>query len=266
LAHCRPIVTFHGLDYDWHAIPFTRGPGDMSMVPNTGYAPKYRQAFGGRSDIVELLSIWTTRALNVTGNETPGFKPVPLDGRMVRLEPLQRDHAPLLWDAAKDSLEDTFRWWPFSMRTREDFQILVDRILAEQERGLSIGFTTIERRSGCVVGSTRFLNLDPPNRRVEIGTTWVAPAWQRTGVNAEAKYLMLRHAFEHWNCLRVELKTDRLNQQSRTAILRLGATEEGTLRKHVVTWTGRVRDSVYFSILDTEWPDIKRQLEERNRH
>jgi RimJ/RimL family protein N-acetyltransferase len=202
----------------------------------------------------------------VTDSETPGFKPVALDGQMARLEPLQRDHAPLLWDTAKDSIENTFRWWPFAMRTQDDFQILVNGILAEQQRGLSIGFVTIERGSGRVVGSTRFLNVDPSNRRVEIGTTWIAPAWQRTGVNSEAKYLMLRHAFEHWKCLRVEFKTDALNQQSRTAILRLGATEEGTLRKHVVTWTGRVRDSVYFSILDTEWPDIKLKLEERNRH
>jgi N-acetyltransferase len=201
----------------------------------------------------------------MTDNETPACKPVPLDGRIVRLEPLRSDHAPLLWDAAKDHLEETFRWWPISMRSPDDFRTLVDQTLAEQERGLSIAFATIERRSGCLVGSTRFLNMDPPNRRVEIGTTWIAPAWQRTGVNAEAKYLMLRHAFEHWRCLRVEFKTDALNRQSRTAILRLGAAEEGTLRRHVVTWTGRLRDSVYFSILDTEWPAVKRKLEERNR-
>ena len=104
------------------------------------------------------------------------------------------------------------------------------------------------------------MNIDFPNRKVEIGSTWIAPAWQRTAVNTEAKYLLLRHAFEVWKCLRVELKTDSLNQRSREAILRLGAKQEGTLRKHMLTWDGRQRDSVYFSILDTEWPEVKAGL------
>ena len=124
---------------------------------------------------------------------------------------------------------------------------------------LSVAFATVLRESGEIVGSTRFMNIDPTNRHVEIGSTWIVPAWQRTAVNTEAKYLMLRHAFESWKCLRVELKTDALNQQSRKAILRLGAKEEGRFRKHVITWSGRVRDSVYFSIIDTEWPEIKRE-------
>jgi len=98
---------------------------------------------------------------------------------------------------------------------------------------------------------------------VEIGSTWIAPRWQRTVVNTEAKYLMLCQAFETWKCMRVELKTDALNERSRQAILRLGAKEEGTLRKHMVAWNGRQRDSVYFSILDTEWPEVKARLEER---
>ena len=105
------------------------------------------------------------------------------------------------------------------------------------------------------------MNMDLANRKVEIGSTWVAPRWQRTAVNTEAKYLMMRHAFEVWKCLRVELKTDALNQRSRAAILRLGAKEEGTLRKHMLTWNGRQRDSVYFSILDTEWPQVRSRLE-----
>src|SRR5216684_3523725 len=108
---------------------------------------------------------------------------------------------------------------------------------------------------------TRFMNIDRVNRRVEIGSTWIAATWQRTAINTEAKYLMLRHAFEVWQCIRVELKTDALNQKSRHAILRIGAKEEGTLRKHLITWTGRIRDSVYFSILDAEWPDVKGRLE-----
>jgi RimJ/RimL family protein N-acetyltransferase len=96
------------------------------------------------------------------------------------------------------------------------------------------------------------MSIAHANRRVEIGSTWIAPTWQRTAVNTEAKYLMLRHAFDVWGCLRVELKTDALNQRSRDAILRIGAKEEGTFRRHVITWTGRVRDSVYFSILDSQ--------------
>ena len=191
--------------------------------------------------------------------------PLTLEGSVVRLEPLRADHSEFFWDVAKDALEDVFRWIPYPMRTPEDFQRLVDKTLAEQERGESVAFATVERGSGRVIGSTRFMNIDRANRRVEIGSTWLAPAWQRTAVNTEAKYLMLRHAFEAWQCFRVELKTDALNQKSRNAILRIGAKEEGTLRRHVVTWTGRVRDSVYFSILDSEWPEVKAKLEERLR-
>jgi RimJ/RimL family protein N-acetyltransferase len=151
------------------------------------------------------------------------------------------------------------------MKTSEDFERLVEKALAEQEHGESVVFATVERRSERVIGSTRFMNIDRANRRVEIGSTWIAPEWQRTAVNTEAKHLMLRHAFEVWQCFRVELKTDALNQRSRNAILRIGAKEEGTLRKHVITWTGRVRDSVYFSILDAEWPEVRSGLERRLR-
>lgn len=189
--------------------------------------------------------------------------PLTIEGVVVRLEPIRREHAALLWDVAKDDLEDIFRWIPYSMKTPEDFQRLVDKAFLEQERGESVVFATVERSTGRVIGSTRFMNIDRVNRRVEIGSTWIAPAWQRTAVNSEAKYLMLRHAFEHWQCLRVELKTDALNQKSRNAILRIGAKEEGTLRRHLVTWTGRVRDTVYFSVLDDEWPEVKARLEAR---
>jgi N-acetyltransferase len=191
--------------------------------------------------------------------------PVTLNGSVVRLEPIRYEHADLFWDVANSTLDDIFRWIPYRMQTREDFQLLVAKALQEQERGESVVFTTVESGSGRVVGSTRFMNIDRNNRRVEIGSTWIAPAWQRTAVNTEAKYLMLRHAFEVWGCFRVELKTDALNEKSRNAILRLGAKEEGTLRRHVVTWTGRVRDSVYFGILDSEWPEVKARLEEKLR-
>ena len=167
----------------------------------------------------------------------------------------------MFWDVAKESLEETFRWFRYSMRTRKDFHAYMEKAFAEQQRGESVAFATVERSSGRVIGSTSFMNIDRADRRVEIGSTWIVPAWQRKAINTEAKYLMLRHAFEEQKCLRVEIKTDVLNQKSRNAILRLGAKEEGTLRKHMVTWSGRVRDSVYFSILDTEWPAVKAALE-----
>jgi len=189
--------------------------------------------------------------------------PVTLEGAAVRLEPIRHEHAGLFWDVAKNDLEDIFRWIPYSMKTREDFQRLVEKAFSEQERGDSVVFATVEHTTGRVIGSTRFMNIDRNNRRVEIGSTWIAPAWQRTAVNTEAKYLMLRHAFEVWGCVRVELKTDALNEKSRNAILRIGAKEEGTLRRHVITWTGRIRDSVYFGILDDEWPGVKARLEAR---
>ena len=189
--------------------------------------------------------------------------PLTLEGSVVRLEPLRRDHAELFCNVAKDDLDNIFQWIPYRLQTLADFQRLIDKAFDEQERGESVVFGTVERASARVIGSTRFMNIDRVNRRVEIGSTWIAPAWQRTAVNTEAKYLMLRHAFEEWKCMRVELKTDALNQRSRNAILRIGAKEEGTLRKHLITWTGRVRDSVYFSILDTEWPAVKLNLETR---
>ena len=115
--------------------------------------------------------------------------PVTLEGSVVRLEPLRREHQQLFWDAAKDSLEEIFRWIPYAMKTPEDFLRLVDKAFQEQERGESVVFATVERSSGRVIGSTRFMNIDRANRRVEIGSTWIAPAWQRTAVNTEAKYL-----------------------------------------------------------------------------
>src|SRR5580704_14787019 len=114
--------------------------------------------------------------------------PVTLEGSVVRLEPVRREHAELFWDVAKNDLEDIFRWIPYSMKTPEDFTRLIDKAFAEQERGESIVFATVERASGRAVGSTRFMNIDRANRRVEIGSTWIAPAWQRTAVNTEAKY------------------------------------------------------------------------------
>ncbi|MFZ0954518.1 MAG: GNAT family protein [Candidatus Sulfotelmatobacter sp.] len=201
--------------------------------------------------------------MNLVASPLQIVMPVTLEGSTVRLEPIRREHAEIFWEISRDALDEIFQWIPYRVKTREDFRRLVDKIFEEQERGESVAFATVERGSGQVIGSTRFMNIDRANRRVEIGSTWIIPEWQRTAVNTEAKYLMLRHAFEVWNCFRVELKTDALNLKSRNAILRLGAKEEGTLRRHVITWTGRVRDSVYFSILDSEWPTVRATLEQK---
>jgi RimJ/RimL family protein N-acetyltransferase len=147
------------------------------------------------------------------------------------------------------------------VRTPEEMRSYMESALRLQAERSSLPFVTIERSSGRIVGSTRFGNYDPLNRRIEIGWTWLAGAWQRTATNTEAKYLMLTHAFERLGCVRVELKTDVLNLPSRKAMTRIGAKEEGILRKHTLMWTGRYRDTVFYSILDAEWPQVKARLE-----
>jgi RimJ/RimL family protein N-acetyltransferase len=180
---------------------------------------------------------------------------------MVRLEPLSLSHHAQLCKAGFDF--DLWRWTPHNVRTPEDMRAYIEQALSEQVKGTSLPFATIDRASGQAVGSTRYLNIDPSNLRLEIGATWLAKRWQRTGANTEAKYLMLRHAFEKLGCMRVEFKTDSLNQQSRDAILRLGAKEEGLLRNHMLTWSGRVRHTVYYSIIESEWPEVKARLERK---
>jgi len=187
--------------------------------------------------------------------------PVTLEGNHVRLEPLTMAHLPRLVEIGLE--DDIFRWYAQPIRTPEDMKALVDFALEEQRAGRSLPFATIERETGLAVGSTRFMTIDRPNRTVEIGYTWIAPAWQRTAINTEAKYLMMRCAFEEWGCNRVGLKTDSLNERSRRAIARIGAKEEGILRNHMVTSSGRLRHSVYFSVIREEWPGVKAALEAR---
>lgn len=191
-------------------------------------------------------------------NTSPVEVPV-LEGQHVRLEPLDVRHLDGLCAVGLDP--ELWHWEVIRKRSREDMQVYVRKALDERQRGVSLPFATVFLETGQVIGSTRYLNMDPANRRVEIGATWIGRPWQRTAVNTEAKYLMLRHAFEVLRCFRVELKTDVLNERSRRAILRLGAKEEGILRRHVVTDTGRVRDTVYYSILDSEWPPVKAHLQ-----
>lgn len=187
--------------------------------------------------------------------------PVVLEGRHVRLEPLSQAHHADLAAAGLD--EELWRWIPVPVRTPEEMSAYIATALDEQARGVSLPFALIEKASGRAIGSTRYGNIDRAHHRVEIGWTWVAPPWQRTAVNTEAKYLLLRHAFETLGCIRVELKTDSLNERSRNAILRIGAREEGTFRNHMITSTGRIRHTVYFSILDSEWPAVKSGLQSR---
>lgn len=185
-------------------------------------------------------------------------EPVILEGHFVRLEPLSVDHLPALCRVGLD--ESIWQWTVNAVKNRDDLEAYVRSALADQQSGISLPFVTIERASGALVGSTRFGNIDAPNRKTEIGGTWIHPQWQRTGINTEAKLLMLHHAFEVWRCVRVEFKTDANNEMSRNAIARIGGVEEGTLRNHMITDTGRFRDSVYFSIIDSEWESVKANL------
>lgn len=188
-------------------------------------------------------------------------KPVVLEGRFVRLEPLRSGHLAALCEVGLDP--ELWRWTVTRIRTNEDMLDYIATAIELQEQGSALPFVTIDRSSNTLVGSTRYGNIDKANRRLEIGWTWLAKRWQRTPINTEAKYLMLKHAFEVLGCVRVEFKTDSLNEKSRRALLRIGAKEEGTFRNHMIVSDGRLRHSVWFSIIDSEWPVVKIDLEQR---
>jgi RimJ/RimL family protein N-acetyltransferase len=184
------------------------------------------------------------------------ISPVTLEGRHVRLEPLSPAHEGALIAAAGDGelWNSTVTIVPSSPAKMIDY---IQAALAGQAAGKELPFVVTRKSTNQVVGATRFYEIRPHDRAVAIGYTWLSQSAQRTAVNTESKLLLLTHAFEHWRCNRVELITDVLNQQSRAAILRLGAKEEGVLRKHLILPSGRIRDSVLFSILDDEWPEVK---------
>ena len=194
----------------------------------------------------------------LTGAITPMIvEPVTQTGQYVRLEPLTMEHHAGLCEVALDA--DLWRWIPSPVTTPDEMRKYIERLRSDSG---SLPFATIYQPENRVVGSSRYLNIDKANHRLEIGSTFVGKQRQRTMVNTEAKYLMLRHAFETLGCLRVEFKTDVLNERSRNAILRLGAQQEGIFRNHVICANGRVRDSVYFSITDQEWiSSVKPNLE-----
>lgn len=187
--------------------------------------------------------------------------PVTLEGTHVRLEPLTQGHLDALCEVGLDP--DLWALTTTQIADRDGMARWLTAAITDRDAGTAHPFATIERSSGRLVGSSRFGSWSPENRRIEIGWTWIARPWQRTPVNTEAKLLMLRHAFEVMHCVRVELKTDALNARSRAAMLRIGAVEEGTHRKHMITDTGRMRNSVYFSIIDDEWPAVRARLEAR---
>lgn len=189
------------------------------------------------------------------------IKPVVLTGKYVRLEPMTEAHIPGLAEIGVGQ-----RIWDFmvygDMNSQDDMGNWVRDIMARGERGTDLPFVVIHLASGRVAGATRYLNIMPKDRGLEVGGTWYGTEFQRTAVNTECKYLLLRHAFETLGCIRVQLKTDRRNERSQKAIERLGAVKEGVLRNHMILPDGRVRDSVFYSIIDTEWTIVKNRLEE----
>jgi N-acetyltransferase len=190
------------------------------------------------------------------------IQPVTLTGKTIRLEPLSEEHVP---DLAQVGIDDDI--WQFMLYgeicTESDVRGWVRDILSRQKRGTDLPFTVIKLDSGKAIGCTRYLEIHPEHRNLEIGGTWYGTPYRGTWVNTEAKYLLLRHAFETLGCIRVQLKTDLRNVRSQRAIERIGAQKEGILRDHMILQDGTIRSSVYYSILENEWPGVKMMLEER---
>lgn len=190
------------------------------------------------------------------------IQPVTLVGRVVRLEPLRPGHAPDLTVAGRDPA--IWRYLPYGSPSSEaEMLAYIEAALDLEEQGLHYPFTVIHQPTGRAVGSTRYLAIAHRDRGLEIGGTWYAPEVQRTAVNTEAKYLLLRHAFGVLGCVRVQLKTDARNERSQRAIERIGGVREGVLRQHMILPDGFVRDSVLYSIIDREWPAVRERLAER---
>ncbi len=184
-------------------------------------------------------------------------KPVVLEGEAVRLEPLGQNHAQGLYSRGR--FEPDWQYMPRACFVdAADVRHWIDEALQAEAQ---LPFAIIERAKGRVAGSTRYLNIRPAQRSVEIGLTWLVQDYQRTVVNTEAKLLLLAHAFEHLGCIRVEFKTDARNLRSQQALERIGAVREGVLRQHMIVQGGYRRDSVYFSVIDTEWPQVKQRLQ-----
>ncbi len=186
--------------------------------------------------------------------------PVILEGRHVRLEPLEVRHAKDLFAVGQD--ESIWLYMPRpKLASVADAEEMIDAAQKMASAGTQLPFAIIDRTRGTAVGSTRYLDIRRTDRALEIGWTWLGVDYQRTPINTEAKYLLLRHAFNALGAIRVQLKTDLRNERSQRAIERLGGTREGVLRQHMILWNGFVRDTVYYSILDGEWPAVRVRLE-----
>lgn len=193
---------------------------------------------------------------------SPYNTPVSLEGKWARLEPLTLLHAEDLFRVAQD--DDIWRHMPVPLpRTADDVRAWIQDALAMQERGLVLPFTIIDCASGKAIGSTRYLDISAHDRHVEIGWSWLGKDYWRTRINTQCKYLLLRHAFETLGCIRVSLKTDLRNERSQRAIERIGGVREGVWRRVVIMHDSYQRSSVYYSILDDEWPGVKVRLEEK---
>jgi RimJ/RimL family protein N-acetyltransferase len=185
--------------------------------------------------------------------------PITLEGTWARLEPLGEQHVDDLVVAADEN--DIWTWMPIRLKTADEIRSWKAAAHADQERGYAMPFAIIDRATGKAVGSTRYMDIQPVNRGLEIGWTWLAKQVRRTLVNTECKYLLLSHAFDAQDAIRVQLKTNAKNERSRAAILRIGAQFEGILRQQMILPNGDYRDSAYYSIIDTEWPAVKTRLE-----
>jgi RimJ/RimL family protein N-acetyltransferase len=191
-------------------------------------------------------------------------EPVTLTGRVVRLEPLSEAHIPDLSIAGAD--DSIWRYMVYGAVKGEDgMRAWVEELFSRQARGSDVPFAVVHLASKKAIGATRYMDIRPADRGLEIGGTWYGLAYQRTAVNTECKYLLLRHAFEALGCLRVQLKTDLRNERSQRAIERIGAVREGVLRNHMILPDGYVRSTVMYSIVDAEWPAVKAKLEEKLR-
>ena len=192
---------------------------------------------------------------------TTFLRAVSLVGDLVRLEPLSHDHHDGLVDATRDG--ELWHLTYTSVPGPDGMRAEIDRRLALQDAGTMLPFTARRADTGQIIGMTTYMDVDAVNRRVEIGSTWNARSAQRTGTNTESKLLLLRHAFEELACIAVELRAHALNLQSRAAIVRLGAEQDGVLRSHRVLADGSLRDTVVFSIIATEWPSVRDGLQRR---
>ncbi|GED72273.1 N-acetyltransferase [Brevibacillus reuszeri] len=185
--------------------------------------------------------------------------PVTLEGKLVRLEPLGPEHVEGLWEAGR--FEQIWSYMSIAMHNPEDTQSFVEQALQNAQEGTELPFVIVSQETDKIIGSTRFLGISRKDRGLEIGFTWLTPSVWKTAVNTECKFLLLRHCFEELECIRVQLKTDSRNLNSQRAIKRIGGIQEGVLRNHMVLREGYIRDSVYFSIVDKEWPAAKEKLQ-----